>query len=258
MSSAVKNFFASGIPPHAGRERVEGTPTGSPGMISPTPVQEMGRRAGRKAKPASPAESLMLSGSEAEELSRTTTVRPIAIPKSARLPGTDRPVTGVSPNESVPLDKVMYLLKTFASEFREDLARNMRELMSPFDGRLANVEKKVAGAESDLQELRSANEKLTTEVARLASATCISDYPGNGGKSAITGLRQEVDRLATRLGEVAQSTPNMAQTYFEEQAEQIARSVVLRGVPEAVREEGALVQTVRELNSTDPGRGQIV
>ena len=217
-------------------------------MVSPTPVQEMGRRAGRKAKPASPAESLMLSGSEAEELSRTTTVRPIAIPKSARLPGTDRPVTGVSPNESVPLDKVMYLLKTFASEFREDLARNMRELMSPFDERLANVEKKVAGAESDLQELRSANEKLTTEVARLASATCISDSPGNGGKSAITGLRQEVDRLATRLGEVAQSTPNMAQTYFEEQAEQIARSnnVVLRGVPEAV-EEGALVQTVREL-----------
>ena len=168
-------------------------------MVSPTPVQEMGRRAGCKAKPASPAESLMLSGSEAEELSRTTTVRPIAIPKSARLPGTDRPVTGVSPNESVPLDKVMYLLKTFASEFREDLARNMRELMSPFDERLANVEKKVAGAESDLQELRSANEKLTTEVARLASATCISDSPGNGGKSAIAGLRQEVDRLGWRL-----------------------------------------------------------
>ena len=140
----------------------------SPDVIPGTPMQDMGRAAGRKAKAASPTESLLM---EDQLSSYTVTVRPIAVTKTARLP--DKSAIPTPSAGTVPLDKVMHFLTTFAKEFREDMATTTKQLLTAFDKRLSSVEDRLANAERELKELRTSNKKLASEVSRCVSGTSL-------------------------------------------------------------------------------------
>ena len=122
MPAIMLHYAGVTSPTHAGRGRVGTSDSpSSPDVIPPTPMQDIGRTAGRKSRPASPAESLMedqLSGD-------TITVRCISMSKTVRLPngsavsiplaGTVLRTKSCSPFEqshAVPLDKVMQSLWT--------------------------------------------------------------------------------------------------------------------------------------------------
>ena len=141
--------------------------------------------------------------------SDTVTVRPIAVTKTARLQ--DKSAIPTPSAGTVPLDKVMHFLTTFAKEFREDMATTTKELLTAFDKRLSSVEDRLANAERELKELRTSNKKLVSEVSRCASGTSLTGGMPSGGESAISGIKKEVAKLSARLGDViAQSTPNLA------------------------------------------------
>lgn len=67
--------------------------------------------------------------------------------KTARLP--DESAMSTHSAGTVPLDKVMQFLKTFAKEFREDMATTTTQLLTTFDKRLSSVEDRLAKAERE-------------------------------------------------------------------------------------------------------------
>ena len=157
-------------------------------------MQDMGRTAGRKARPASPAERLM-----EDQLSRDTiTVRPIAMTKTARLP--DESAMSTPSAGIVPLDKVMQFLKTFAKEFREDMATTTTQLLTTFDKRLSSVEDHLARAEREINELRTSNNKLTSEVSRCVSVTTLAGGMSSGGESPFPASRRMSPSCLLDLG----------------------------------------------------------
>ena len=78
-----------------------------------------------------------------DQLSRDTiTVRSIAMTKTARL--RDGSAMYIHSAGTVPLDKVMQFLKTFAKVFREGMATTTTQSLTTFDKRLSSVENSLA------------------------------------------------------------------------------------------------------------------
>eukprot|EP00117_Sycon_ciliatum_P041011 scpid103927/ scgid30062/ len=151
--------------------------------------------------------------------------------------------------------EVAEVLDSFREDFRKDIRSMTTSLLAPIETRLDELE-------SDIKQLRNNNTQLKNELKRWKStadkATANVGNVSNGGESAITeadraaitDLRRQVDCLATRLGDVAESHLNKAEIahyvatsvrkeYARSKTERQSRAdcVILRGLPEKMTEE---------------------
>ena len=203
MPGAVGNFIRRMTSPtHAGRGRDQSSASSvssNDNIVDPTqssPSPRPARKAGRKAKPCSPAESLLGKDNE----SRATRT---AGPGASKRLHDERHVSDSIDDSSLPVSRVLQLLDSFREEFRGDMRIALADLLAPLENRMTKLERQIL-------QLQKQSEKLQTDVNKCKAAgdKANSDVD-NGGKSAIVvDLRRQVDGLSAKLSDVVDNLPN--------------------------------------------------